>query len=90
VFELRKIYECSLTATSCGVTDLNSADFAKAFGIVFVIVGVIVLAWSFISQYGFYFSVLGIVMIVIGAVFIVVLSTLKEAKAKSPFTRKFH
>lgn len=72
------------------MTDLNSADFVKALGIAFVIVGVIVLTLSLISQYGFYFSILGIAIIVIGAVFYVVLGTLKEAKAKGALVRKFH
>jgi hypothetical protein len=53
----------------------------------FAIIGVIVLALSFISQNGFYVAILGVAMIVLGFVFFVVLGTLKDAKAKSVLIR---
>jgi len=62
-------------------------NFAKLVGMAFAIIGVIVLALSFISQNGFYVAILGVAMIVLGFVFFVVLGTLKDAKAKSVLIR---
>lgn len=71
------------------MTDLNSADFVKAFGIALVLVGVLSLALSLLLQYGQpYLTILCIFLIALGAVFYVVLGTLKEAKAKNALIRK--
>jgi len=70
------------------VADLNSAELAKAFGIALVIIGVLGLTLSLMSQYGQpYLSILCIVLIVLGAVFFTVIGTLKEAKARRALIR---
>lgn len=68
----------------------------KLVGIVFVLVGFIILAFGLGIVYGLltaslnglYFVTLGIVLILIGAVLIAVLGTIKEGRAKSVMTSK--
>jgi hypothetical protein len=62
-------------------------NLAKLVGMAFVIMGVIVLTLSFISQYGLYVAVFGVVLIALGFVLYTVLGTFKEGRVKGVFIR---